>query len=146
MDIKISNAVEMQFSISRAIFDLYMALNQELSQDWKTYTVTINDVTHELNPECEPVIRRMVVKELLKDALIAHIDSIDEDNDHTSAFNAFNVIKRILSGARKEDHQFEIIKEQVVTNLDADGNSITAKPLNEDNILVQWQDETKFKF
>jgi hypothetical protein len=128
--------------IDKSLDDIYELLNHELSQSWKEYTVTINDDTHELSAQSEPAIRNIVIKQLLKDALCAHIDSIgDDDND-----SAFNVIERILSGARKEDHQFEIIKEEIVTNLDENGNPITAKPLNEDNVLVQWQDENRFKF
>jgi len=128
--------------ISSAIYSVYKLLDQELSQDWKSYTITINDVTHELNYECDPAVRDMVIKQLLKDALCAHIDNIDQD--HYIA--PFDIISRILNGARKEDHQFEIIKEEIVPNLDANGKPITAKPLNEESIYVQWQDQSKFKF
>jgi hypothetical protein len=131
-------------TLQGSLYKLYVSLEQELSQDWKTYTVTINDVTHEINPECEPAVRTVVIKQLLKDALCAQVDHEANVGDFTG--DPFAVINRILSGARKEDHQFEIIKEEVVTNLDADGNPITAKPLNEENVLVQWQDQNRFKF
>jgi len=128
---------ELSFIID-GIDRMYDLLDKELSQDWKTYAITINNITYELNPECDPALRDMVIKNLLKDAIIAYIDCAND--------SAFNVVERILSGARKEEHQFEIIKEQIVTNLDSDGNPITAKPLNEDSVYVQWQDESKFKF
>ena len=129
--------------LNQSLADIYKALNIELSQDWKTYTITINDETFELSPECEPAVREMVIKQLLKDAVIVEID---RKGDAGYQGDPFGVIIKILSGARKEDHQFEIVKEEIVTNLDEDGNPITAKPLNEDNVLVQWQDENRFKF
>ena len=137
-----SDHIHESIVIQERIDELYRLINKELSQDWKSYTVTINEEELELNSECEPALRRMVIKELLKDACCAYIDNIFEDS-YTSSFS---VINKILNGARKEDHQFEIIKEEIVTNLDEDGNPITAKPLNEDNVLVQWQDENRFKF
>jgi hypothetical protein len=52
----------------------------------------------------------------------------------------------LVSGADPEDHKFEIIKETYIPDLDKQGNPITAKPLNQDSIYVQWQDENRFKF
>ena len=135
--------MEAIFDLSKSLNQLYEALNKELSQDWKNYTITINDETFDLSSESEPEVRSVVIKQLLKDALVVLIDHKGEE-DYEG--NPFEVIIRILSGARKEDHQFEIVKEEIVTNLDEDGNPITAKPLNEDNVLVQWQDENRFKF
>lgn len=122
---------------------LHKLLVKELSQDWKTYTITIGEETHDINSQCDPTVRSMVIKQLLQDACSGYID-----NKYKEGYvgNDFSVITRILNGARKEDHQFEIIKEEIVTNLDENGNPITAKPLNEDNVLVQWQDENRFKF
>jgi len=127
--------------LRKPLFDLYQLLNQELSQDWKSYEITINDNTYDINQECEPAVRSMVIKQLLKDAINAHIDSIDNDDFEGVPFA---VISRIFSGARKEDHQFEIIKENVVSNLDENGNPITAKPLNLDSLYIQWQDQNRF--
>lgn len=129
------------YPIEEGIDKLYELLDKELSQDWKSYTITINDVTHEINSQCDPAIRDRVIKQLLKDAINAHIDYLDTDMD-----TAFNVIERIFSGERKEDHQFEIVKEEIVSNLDADGKPITAKSLDHESVYVQWQDENKFKF
>jgi hypothetical protein len=129
------------FNLSGSIWLFYYLLDKELSQNWKSYTITINDITHELSHESEPEIRDVVIKQILKDAVCAYIDSMQECKGEP-----WSVITKILSGARKEDHQFEIVKEEIVTNLDEDGNPITAKPLNEDNVLVQWQDENRFKF
>lgn len=132
------------YNFTGSLHLLHYKLNKELSQDWKSYTITINDQTHELNPECEPEMRNIVIKQLLKDAACSYIDGMNNDSENGTP--VFTVINRILSGARKEDHQFEIVKEAIVTNLDADGNPITAKPLNEDSVYVQWQDQNKFKF
>lgn len=131
-------------SLLYEIIAMQALLEQELSQDWKTYTITINDQTYELNPECEPEIRSLVIKTLLTDAISSYINGICF-TEHISD-PSFKVITQILEGSRKEDHQFEIYKEEVVSNLDADGNPITAKPLNQDSVYVQWQDQSKFKF
>jgi hypothetical protein len=96
--------------IITGIESLYKMIYKDMSQDWKTYTVTINDVTHKLNQECDPVIKSMVIKQLLKDAINTYIDrkNDEEYKDH----NAFNVIERMIYSVRKEDHRFEIIKKE----------------------------------
>jgi hypothetical protein len=137
MNIDISKIVR---PICEGIEKLYELMDKELSQDWKTYTITINDVIYELDAECDPALRKIVIKQLLKDAINAYIDSFNDGNNAS----AFNVVEKILNGSRKEDHQFEIITEKIVSNLDEDSKPITAKPLNVDSVLVQWQDQNKF--
>ena len=128
--------------LQERIDELYRLMNKEFSQDWKSYSITIDNKEFEINHESDPALKAIVIKALLKDAVCSYIDNLFQD----SCKNDFAIITRILNGARKEDHQFEIYKEEIVTNLDADDNPITAKPLNEDNVLVQWQDQNKFKF
>jgi hypothetical protein len=131
--------------IIHGINDLYDLLYKELSQDWKSFTITVDNKVFEINSTTDAVLRSTLIKLLLKDAVSILIEDLhsDEDKPYRSAFSSIN---RILSGARKEDHQFEIVKEEIVSNLDADGKPITAKPLNVDSMYVQWQDQSKFKF
>jgi hypothetical protein len=129
------------YPIEEGIDKLYAFVEEQLTQDWKAFTITIDEQVYEINAETTPETKATVIKLLLKDALNAYIDHLGTDND-----TAFDRIEVLSHGARKEDHQFEIVKSEVVDNLDADGQPITAKPLNEDSVYVQWQDENKFKF
>ena len=138
--------INAEIIIQESVQTLYEALIKELSQDWKNYTINIDGKVYDLNSSSDEETVSEVVKMVLKDAMIAKVESIDCDEDFYPHSYAFNVINRILSGARKEDHQFERIKTEIVTNLDENGNPITAKALNQDSIYVQWQDENRFKF
>ena len=129
-------------AIQQGINTLYKLIEIELSKDWKDYIVTINDEVFEINSECTQSVKSMVIKELLRDAITSYIDGIQKEN----YMDPFNVINQLFNGARKEDHQFELVKEEIVSNLDKDGIPISAKSLNHDSVFVQWQDENKFKF
>jgi uncharacterized protein YrzB (UPF0473 family) len=118
--------------------EIYSQLEEELRQDWKTFSITIDDIVYDIN-SYDHETRNTVIKLLLKDAFSAYLESMDNDK-----IKPFEVIYRILNGARKEDHQIEIIKETYTPDLDDQGNPIKAKPLNVDSIYVQWQDESKY--
>ena len=118
--------------------EIYSQLEEELRQDWKTFSITIDDIVYDIN-SYDHETRNTVIKLLLKDAFSAYLESMDNDK-----IKPFEVIYRILNGARKEDHQIEIIKETYTPDLDEQGNPIKAKPLNVDSIYVQWQDQSKY--
>lgn len=135
--------------LTTSIIYMRKLMNNALSQDWKTYEITIGDEHFDLHATSTfdeeikmDADRKRVIKLLLMDALDRYIDQIDSED----ASNPFDVINKIFSSTKKEDHQFEIIKESIVSNLDENGNPITAKPLNMDNVLVQWQNENEYTF
>lgn len=77
--------------------------------------------------------RHKFIDTLLRDS-IRYAFSVDKDKrDH-----AWDNIEGIISGACLSDHQFEKVHESEVSEtFDADGNRVTAYPLNLDNYQVK---------
>ncbi len=139
--------------LESAVFNFYNVMYHALSDDWKTYEITIGDDKYDFHPATTSdekiemaVKKKKVISYLLIDALTKYIEELGEDDDDFYK-DPFKIIDRILfSATRKEDHQFEIIREEVVSNLDENGNPVTAKALNQDSVYVQWQNENNYKF
>jgi hypothetical protein len=136
-------------SIKDNIHQLYCLLHEALSRPDKSFDIQIGERNFKLYPSTSEqeekeqyMERETLIQFLIRAAIIDYMDSLIDTNESDPWKNIIGLI----SGEDPADHQFEIIKEEVVTNLDADGNPITAKPLNDENVLVQWQDQNRFKF
>lgn len=134
------------------LFRMYSLLSEELSRTDKCFDVEFNGFMFKFNPACtieekleQNQLRKKLITELMHEAIISMLNTI-HDEEEFDGIDHWKYVKALVSGEDPRNHQFEIIKEEIVSNLDEDGKPITAKPLNHDSVYVQWQDENKFKF
>jgi hypothetical protein len=131
--------------IDTATYNLKNKLHEIFSLNHKNYLITyrgkIYDIHQPTNKEDErhqKKIRNQIIKGLLKDCYRSMVNGY-------YLYEAYNVITAFTRGAELEDHQIDKSERVVYTpDLDKDGNQVTAKPLNQDSIYVQWQDISKY--
>lgn len=142
---EINNITE---TITASLWNLYNLLNIELSRPEKSFDIEFNGRMYKFNPAwtieeklAQGQLRKSLITELMHEALMSMLHTIGDEEEY--ARDHWTFILALVRGEDPRNHQFEIIKEEIVSNLDEDGKPITAKPLNMDNVLVQWQDESK---
>ena len=138
--------------ITGYLWKLCGLLHKELSRPDKSIDVVYDGVNYNFNPATtkedkkkQRRLRKKLFNKLLRASFKSMLDTINSEYDFDNT-DHWKVICALVSGEDPADHQFEIIKEEIVSNLDENGKPIAAKPLNMNNVLVQWQDESKFKF
>lgn len=131
-------AIQLKRKIDKYRGQLAVLLSYELTRPDKAFDIFYDGIVYEFSPSTTQ-------DEMDNQARLASELSYRIISDCITLNDWTNVIA-LVSGEDPADHQFEIIKEEIVYNLDAEGNPISAKPLNEDSVYVQWQDQNKFNF
>jgi hypothetical protein len=142
---KINNITE---SITANLWNLHHFLNIELSRPEKSFDIEFNGRMFKFNPAWtieekleQAQLRKTLITELMHEAMMSMLNTIHDEEEYEKDHWTF--VLALVRGEDPRNHQFEIISEEVVSNLDEDGKPITSKPLNEESILVQWQDQNK---
>jgi len=133
---------------------IYNTINEELSCNWKSYDITVDDKVYHLHPASTPEEelqqerdRLEIIKFLLHDAINIMLENTINNNDESEFLtpDPFSLIYKLMFPVTKqEDHQYEVYKEEIVSNLDENGVPITAKKLNMDSVHVKWQNRNEF--
>jgi hypothetical protein len=146
------DAIAFTMDIKYKFWQLYILLHESLSRPDKSFEINYDGTDYHLYPPTTEIeqkeqyeLRNELINCLLHDAAYDMIDTLPNSDDYHEIDHWGNIIA-LVSGEDPSNHQFEIVKSEVVDNLDADGNPISAKPLDHDSVYVQWQDENKFKF
>lgn len=138
--------------IESELWEIASILSRALSRPDKSFHIVYAGEEYNLFPatteqerEEQFMLREKLIIALIGEGLRSMFDTLHNEHLYENT-DHWKHMRALVSGEDPANHQFEIVKSEVVSNLDADGNPITAKPLNEDSVYVQWQDENKFKF
>ena len=93
--------------LEESLYELHRVLYREFSQDWKSFTININDKIYEIDALATKETKNEVIKYLIIDVVNFLLENSEIFTDADDIRDPYNVIHSILNGARTEDNQKE---------------------------------------